>query len=332
MVLLVILIFLTACTAFVPKKSKPAGSIGQKQIKANNESIKDLIAENEKLVQSNASFKLQIKKFKTELEKLNKRQLERLKNMDYTISLLELSIKDLQKQYVAGLSKKKVSSNGVNGVKKNKIENRKMSAELGNLVKGSVGIELKTPATSKAIENFTLKPSKSEKEKPEKITAPTRKRTKPTVSSWEDPDLQVPNSPIFLEVYPGAKSHYNNAFKSYTRRDYTKAIDQFEEFLVRYPNDQYADNSQFWIGEAYFNLKDYRQSEHAFRKVLRNYEHGETRQGYKTPDSILMLGRIYLVRNKPIKARKYFEHVKKNYPGSRSADKSIKEIQSMQSL
>ncbi|MCP4298240.1 MAG: tol-pal system protein YbgF, partial [Proteobacteria bacterium] len=318
--------------ALVPKKSKSEGSSGQKQIKANNEGIKDLKTKNEKLVQSNASLKLQIKKFKTQLEKLSKGQMERLKNMDYTISLLELSIKDLQKQYVAGLSKNKVSSNRVKEVKKNKTENRKMSAELGNLVKGSVGIELKTPATSKAIENFTLRPFNSKMEKPKKVAVPEKKQTKPVESSWEDPDLQVPNSPIFLEVYPGAKSHYNKAFKSYTRRDYTKAIDQFEEFLVRYPSDQYADNSQFWIGEAYFNLKDYRQSEHAFRKVLRNYEHGETREGHKTPDSILMLGRIYLIRNKPIKARKYFEHVKKNYSGSRSAEKSIKEIQSMQSL
>lgn len=149
---------------------------------------------------------------------------------------------------------------------------------------------------------------------------------------WEDPDLNSPVSPITLKVIPGAKKQYQHAFKIYSNREFAKAIELFEAFIKRFPDDLDADNSQFWIGKAYFQIGDDYKAEQAFRRVIRNYRHNETRQGFKTPDAILMLGRIYSKRDKPIKARYYYQQVIERFPGSISADKAQKEIQSMNSF
>ena len=124
--------------------------------------------------------------------------------------------------------------------------------------------------------------------------------------SFSDPALGRPISPIILGHTPGAKRSYNDAFKAYSKREYDQAIELFTFFLSRFPNDLDADNAQFWIGQAYFELKAYEAADEAFRKVLVNYKHGATAEGHKTPDAIFMLGKIYKSKLRPKRARYYF--------------------------
>jgi len=203
--------------------------------------------------------------------------------------------------------------------------------------------EIKTPKESKAIESITLVPAiehsktdsnkqskKKSKSKSNSQSVKKQKKSQPiAIDNWFDSDLTPPKAPIVLSIQPGAKRHYNSAFKIYSQKSYHNAINAFEQFLSRFPNDQDADNSQFWIGQCYYRSGNYVQAEVAFRKVLRNYPHGETQKGFKSPDAILMLGRLYGKNNKPIKARKYYEYVVKFFPNSQSANKARIELQSM---
>lgn len=202
--------------------------------------------------------------------------------------------------------------------------------------------EIKTPEESKAIESITLVPTANNQEKnvnkkkdktSKSLVVKKQSKSQPKESDiWFDSDLTPPKSPIILSVQPGAKRHYNQSFKIYSQKDYSNAIKAFEQFLFKFPNDQDADNSQFWIGLCYYQTGNYVQAEVAFRKVLRNYQHGETQRGFKTPDAILMLGRVYGKNNKPIKSRKYYEYVIKFFPDSQSANKANIELQSMSSF
>jgi len=207
--------------------------------------------------------------------------------------------------------------------------------------------EIRTPETSKAVETVSLTNSRPEINKsPLKQSASTKEEiqtvgirpensknaAKIASEFWEDPDLNEPSAPIQLEVVPGAKRRYQQAFKIYSNGDYAASIEHFNRFLIDFPNDQDSDNSQYWIGKSHFQLGNYLEAELAVRKILKNYAHGVTREGYKTPDAALMLGRIYLIRKKPIKARYYFSHVIQRYSDSRSAVKAKKEIQAMNPL
>ncbi len=159
---------------------------------------------------------------------------------------------------------------------------------------------------------------------------PLRVRKVVKAPEQTDADLAPPISPILLIQEPSAKKSYNEAFKALSARRFDKAIELFNRFLRRYPNDLDADNAQYWLGQAYFELHAWEGAEEAFRKVLVNYNHGDTQKGYKTPDAILMLGRLYKRKLRPSKARYYFAEVIKRYPRSRSAAKAREDLLNIQ--
>ena len=103
---------------------------------------------------------------------------------------------------------------------------------------------------------------------------------------------------VFAEIDPNTLTlDPNDIEHRITER--TKAI--MAVHYCGYPSDMDADNSQYWIGQCFYQLEDIDSAEKAFRKVLRNYSHNDTKKGYKTPDAILMLGRIYTNKKQPIK-------------------------------
>ncbi|MDX2469495.1 MAG: tetratricopeptide repeat protein [SAR324 cluster bacterium] len=149
-------------------------------------------------------------------------------------------------------------------------------------------------------------------------------------SSYMDPNLDSPHSPIVLQHTPGAKLSYNEAFRAFSKQEYAHSVELNDFFLSRFPNDHDADNAQFWIGQAHFEEKSLNEAETAFRKVLVNYKHGPTAAGHKTPDAIFMLGKIYKAKLRPKRAKYYFDQVIKRYPGSHSARKALKEKNNLQ--
>jgi len=329
-------------TAPVKKKSLPEkkiAPISEPQLKAIQAERKQLL-ERVELVE----------------KQLQQNQIEhegRLKDMDRTILLLEKNILEI-KGSVREISRKKVDKKKGEPKKVRDQSVKKPTAispsspPLPSPKKnsGTVG-EIRTPETSKAIETVSLlNPARANKKSSRKSDNSKNKKfqivgidtkdkkngSTTTRPVWEDPDLNEPLSPIQLKVVSGAKRRYQQAFKIYSSRNYAESIKQFNRFVADFSSDQDADNSQFWIGQSHFQLGNYLQAERAFRKVLKNYTHGSTRKGYKTPDAMLMLGRIYLIRKKPIKARSYFNRVVQQYPDSRSAVKAKKEIQAMDSF
>lgn len=143
---------------------------------------------------------------------------------------------------------------------------------------------------------------------------------------FKDPDLDEPKNPTTLKHHDGVKKLYNQGMVAIIQKNYVDAIGVFRNFYKQFPDDYDSDNAQYWIGHAYFNLNQLDKSEEAFRKVLRQYEHLPTSQGYKTPDSIYMLGRIYAKRNNTRLAKYYFKETIKRFPGSPSAKNAEEDL------
>lgn len=49
---------------------------------------------------------------------------------------------------------------------------------------------------------------------------------------------------------------YSAAYQIFQEGNYAKARNEFQTFLTTYPNSEYSDNAQFWIGECYFFEKN----------------------------------------------------------------------------
>jgi len=136
---------------------------------------------------------------------------------------------------------------------------------------------------------------------------------------FHDSALDPPENPQMLRRRPGVKKLYNQGMDALIKQNYDEAIRVFENLVIQFPDDLDADNAQHWVGHAHFKLHQLEDAELAFRKVLRNYEHRPTSQGYKTPEAILMLGRVMESRKQGERAKFYWETVKQRYPGSSAA-------------
>ena len=60
---------------------------------------------------------------------------------------------------------------------------------------------------------------------------------------------------------------YRDALDRFRQRNYQQAIDIFEWLLDQYPTDTLASNCQYWLGESYFGLQDYKNAYTAFKRV-----------------------------------------------------------------
>ena len=104
---------------------------------------------------------------------------------------------------------------------------------------------------------------------------------------------------------------YRKAFNSYREGRFGPAILDFEEFLRGYPDHEYADNAQYWIGESYYSQGEYEQAVVEFNRVLDRYPHEA-----KAPDALLKIGLAYEQLGQPDRARVFWERLASQHPHS----------------
>ena len=143
---------------------------------------------------------------------------------------------------------------------------------------------------------------------------------------YEDPDLAEPAKPRVLTANRAAKPLYEKGFVLFGNRQYEQSILVYQNFLNRYPDDIYSDNAQFWIGEAYLRMDKLDEAESAYRKVLREYAHKSTLEGYKTPDAIYRIGQIFAKRNNEKLARYYLQNVAQRFPDTSAGRKAQRDL------
>ncbi|MDH5751095.1 MAG: tetratricopeptide repeat protein [Deltaproteobacteria bacterium] len=144
-----------------------------------------------------------------------------------------------------------------------------------------------------------------------------------------DPDLSGPTNPRKLSAHPEAKPLYERAFAHFARKEFDQSIVLFEDFLERYPADNHSDNAQFWVGEAHLRMGRMEQAEDAYRKVLRNFEHRSTLDGYKTPDAIYRLGQTFMERKNHRTARVFYEAAADRYPATSAGRRAQTQLDSI---
>ena len=150
--------------------------------------------------------------------------------------------------------------------------------------------------------------------------------TEGTENNFSDPDLDPPEDPFILIRHPGVKKIYNQGMTAIIKKNHEQAIQVFKNFTERFPNDLDSDNAFYWIGRSHLELNELKKAEGAFRKVLRLYEHRPTTQGYKTPDSIFMLGKLNEQKNLNQRASYYYNEVIKRFPGSAAARNAERDL------
>jgi tol-pal system protein YbgF len=110
-----------------------------------------------------------------------------------------------------------------------------------------------------------------------------------------------------------AKQLYDAAYLDLTKGNYDLAITGFSNYLKYFPETEQAANAQYWLGECYYQKKNYTRAAIEFHKVLEDYS-----TGTKVPSALYKLG-LSLLELKSSQANKYFEELVNNYPNTQEA-------------
>jgi tol-pal system protein YbgF len=110
------------------------------------------------------------------------------------------------------------------------------------------------------------------------------------------------------------KSVYELAYETFKKGKYGKARIRFQSFLKQYPNTEYSDDAEFWIGECYYLEKKYKEAILEYEKVVKNYP-----EGNKVSSALLMQGLSYLRLNDKPSAKLILQRVIQDYPNTSQA-------------
>ena len=180
-----------------------------------------------------------------------------------------------------------------------------------------------TPAPAPAPQSRTavappapLPPPAAMTPPPTQTPPPTPAQAPPAVAAIEKPRATPP--PPVATARPSAKTpgnpeqEYAAALATYRAREHGQAVIDFMDFIAKYPKHPLAANAQYWIGEAYWAQRDYRQALIEFEKV---FERGPA----KAPDSLLKIGLCHLRLNDLARAQQAWQRVVNEYPKSEPA-------------
>lgn len=113
---------------------------------------------------------------------------------------------------------------------------------------------------------------------------------------------------------PAEQSAYNEAFDLLRADKVDAAVAAFRQMLEQWPNGQYADNAQYWIGEGFYVQRQYEAALKQFNTLLQQYPGSS-----KVPDAMLKIGFSLYELNQTEKARSTLQRIVDEFPDSAAA-------------
>jgi TolA-binding protein len=123
---------------------------------------------------------------------------------------------------------------------------------------------------------------------------------------------------------PSAASLYANAMRDKMSGSDDIALQEFNDYVKYYGNTDTAPNAQYYIGEIFYNRKDYDNALKAFDMVLERYP-----ENNKTLDATYMKGRTLVQMGERTKGADEFRAVCKKAPQSELATKAAAQLKAM---
>lgn len=110
------------------------------------------------------------------------------------------------------------------------------------------------------------------------------------------------------------ESLYAAAYGLFKEGKYEKSRESFENFLKLYPDTEFSDNAQFWLGECYYFEKKYEKAIVEYDKVTKNFP-----EGNKVPYALLKQGFSFLKLGDKVSAKLLLQQVTKDFPNTSQA-------------
>src|SRR5258706_2620103 len=131
----------------------------------------------------------------------------------------------------------------------------------------------------------------------------------PPPSSTNPPGQVVPEAQTSPPPEVQAETTYTNAYRDYKAGKRDLAMQEFTDYLKWFGSTQFAPNAQYYIGDIYYQNKDYNNALQAFDAVLEHYSDNN-----KTADAHYMKGLSLLGLGRNDSAAREFRDVYTRYP------------------
>lgn len=146
----------------------------------------------------------------------------------------------------------------------------------------------------------------------------------PTPAVQPAPAPVPETKPAPTTVAGNEKERYQTAYETLRNGHNAQAVKMFQDLLKDFPAGEFADNSQYWLAEAYKINREFDAARAAFNKVVSQYPNSS-----KVPDALLKLGYIEFDLQNTAKARDYLTRVTTSYPGTTAAHLAEKKLAQM---
>ena len=114
---------------------------------------------------------------------------------------------------------------------------------------------------------------------------------------------------------------YEASLNHFREANYAGAIAGFRGFLKAYPDSALAPNAQYWIGYAYYSLRDYKSALAHQQKLVAVYP-----TSAKVPDALLNIASNMIALDDMTGARKTLENLVAKHPGTNAANLAARRL------
>jgi tol-pal system protein YbgF len=106
--------------------------------------------------------------------------------------------------------------------------------------------------------------------------------------------------------------------------NYQAAIAGFQGFIAQFPRSSLAHRAQYWIGDSYYNLRDFKSAIAAQQKLVSTYADSTS-----VPDALLNVASSQIELGQIAAAKKTMDSLLARYPTSDAAEKARRRLASL---
>lgn len=195
---------------------------------------------------------------------------------------------------------------------------RRMAADFARVKEFEARADLSAAAKREAWERFLSQyaaddPNSSQDER-------LRSESQARVQHWQaQPPPVTPATPSAPGSNP--REIYSQAYADYSREKFDLAIQEFKGFQQQYPDSEFTDNAQYWIGECYYAKKDYGKAVDAWDTLFQGFPASD-----KLPDARLKKGMALESLGRRSEALVEYGYVVDRYPNTPAAKKAREKL------
>jgi len=127
-----------------------------------------------------------------------------------------------------------------------------------------------------------------------------------------------------FNVEPDEKRQYEEAMEALRKSDFQAAANSLGALRKRWPSSGYAESALFWLGNAQYGLRQYKEAIGSFRTLVTS-----TPDSAKAPEAMLAIANCQAELKDTKAARKTIDDLLKTYPKSEAAQAGRERLASL---